>query len=190
MWLINTDLNTTKRYRPKMGSLNHNVLLPESQKHVINPTNPRGALDDCVKHRLHVGRRAADDAEHLGRCRLMLQSLAQFRVALLEFLKQPHIFDGDDGLVSKGFEQGNLLVGEGSNFQSANRYRSNGNVFAQQRRDKHCTNADTSGIARWEIVLRLCGKVMNVNGLPVNNRSTCNETAHEGSDVTAFGHRA
>src|SRR5262249_52339420 len=103
----------------------------------------------------------------------MLQRLAQLRIALLDFLEQPYVLNGNYGLVGEGFEQGNLLVGEGSNFQSANRYRSNGNVFAQQRRDKHCTNADTSGIARWEIVLRLCGKVMNVNGLPVNNRSTC-----------------
>ena len=55
----------------------------ESQHHVINPTNPGGALDDGIEHRLHVRRRAADDAEHLGRCRLMLQRLAQFCIALL-----------------------------------------------------------------------------------------------------------
>ena len=65
-----------------MSPRNHIVSLVESQQHVINPANPRGALDDGVEHRLHVRRRAADDAEHLGRCRLMLQGLAQFRVAL------------------------------------------------------------------------------------------------------------
>src|SRR5262245_930659 len=112
MWLINTDLDTTKRYRPKMGSLNHNVLLPESQKHVINPTNPRGALDDGIQNRLHVRGRAADDAEHLCRRRLMLQGLAQFRVALLQFLEQPHVLDRDDGLIGEGFKEGDLLVGK------------------------------------------------------------------------------
>ena len=61
-----------------MSPRNHNVPLAESQRHVIDPTNPRGALDDGVEDRLHVGRRAADDAEHLGRRRLMLQRLAQF----------------------------------------------------------------------------------------------------------------
>ena len=66
-----------------MSPRNHRPLA-ESQHHVINPTNPRGALDDGVEHRLHVRRRAADDAEHLGRCRLMLQGLAQFCVALLQ----------------------------------------------------------------------------------------------------------
>ena len=92
-----------------MSPRNHSVPLAESQHHVIDPTNPRGALDDGVEHRLHVRRRAADDAEHLGRCRLMLQRLAQFRIALLQFLEQPHVLDGDDGLVGKGFEKRDLL---------------------------------------------------------------------------------
>jgi hypothetical protein len=29
-----------------------------------------------------------------------------------EFLEQPHVLDGDHGLVSEGFEKRNLLVGE------------------------------------------------------------------------------
>ena len=69
-----------------MSPRNHSVSLAESQHHVINPTNPRGALDDGIEHRLHVRGRAADDAEHLGRRRLMLQGLAQFCVALLSSL--------------------------------------------------------------------------------------------------------
>ena len=103
-----------------MSPRNHIVPLVESQHHVINPANPRGALDDGVEHRLHVRRRAADDAEHLGRCRLMLQRLAQFRVALLDFLEQAHVLDGDDRLVGEGFEQLDLLVGERPDLQSAN----------------------------------------------------------------------
>ena len=65
-----------------MSPRNHSAPLAESQHHVINPTNPGGALDDGVEDRLHVRGRAADDAEHLGRCGLMLQGLAQFRIAL------------------------------------------------------------------------------------------------------------
>ena len=104
LWLINTDLDAANGYGTKMSPRNHSVPLAESQHHVINPTNPGGALDDGVEDRLHVRRRAADDAEHLGRCRLMLQGLAQFCVALLEFLEQPHVLDGDDRLVGEGFE--------------------------------------------------------------------------------------
>ena len=82
LWLINTDFDACNGYGTKMSPRNHSVTLVESQHHVINPTNPGGALDDGVEHRLHVSRRAADDAEHLGRRRLMLQGLAQFCVAL------------------------------------------------------------------------------------------------------------
>src|SRR5687768_316088 len=93
LWLINTDFDAGNGYRTKMSPRNHSVALVESQQHVINPTNPRGALDDGVEHRLHVRRRAADDAEHLGRRRLMLQRLAQFRVALAEFSEQADVLD-------------------------------------------------------------------------------------------------
>ena len=87
-WRIDTDLDAANGYGTKMSPRNHNVALMESQHHVIDPANPRGALDDGVEDRLHVRRRAADDAEHLGRCGLMLQRFAQFRIALAEFLEQ------------------------------------------------------------------------------------------------------
>ena len=87
LWRINTDLYAAGYgYGTKMSPRNQTVPLVESQHHVIDPTNPGGALDDGVEDRLHVRRRAADDAEHLGRCRLMLQGLAQFCVALLDSL--------------------------------------------------------------------------------------------------------
>ena len=101
--LINTDLGGSGNgYGTKMSPRNHNVPLAESQQHVIDPTDLCGALNYSVEHRLHVRRRAADDAEHLGGRRLMLQSLAQFGVTLLEFLEQPHILDSDHSLVCKG----------------------------------------------------------------------------------------
>ena len=70
-----------------MSPQNRFILLAESQVDVINPTNPRGALDDGVEDRLHVCRRAANDAKHLGRRRLMLQGFAQFRIALLDLFE-------------------------------------------------------------------------------------------------------
>src|SRR6266436_3319927 len=74
--LVDTDLDASLGYRTKMGSPNHGIALTEAQDHVIDPTNPGRALDDGVEDRLHIRGRAADDAEHLGRCRLMLQRLA------------------------------------------------------------------------------------------------------------------
>ena len=59
-----------------------------------------------------VGERLMMPSTSAGR-RLMLQGLAQFRVALAEFLEQPHVLDGDHRLVGEGFEKRDLFVGEG-----------------------------------------------------------------------------
>ena len=135
LWLINTDLDAANGYGTKMSPRNHSVSLAESQHHVINPTNPCGALDDGIEHRLHVGRRAADDAEHLGRCGLMLQRLAQFCVALLQFLEQPHVLDGDHCLVGERFQaSANLFLRERADFRPANENRTDRDAFSQQRR--------------------------------------------------------
>src|SRR6266480_3261394 len=80
-WIITTDLHTDMRYRTKMSARNHSTAFAESQHHVINSTNPGGTLHDGIENRLHVRRRAADNAEHLGRCGLMVQRFAQLRGA-------------------------------------------------------------------------------------------------------------
>ena len=52
----------------------------------------------------------------------MLQGLAQFCVALLDFLEQPHVLDGDDRLIGEGFEKLDLPFREtaGSGRMSVN----------------------------------------------------------------------
>ena len=131
LWFINTDLAAATGYRTKMSPRNHHVPLAESQHHVIDPTNPRRALDDGVEDRLHVRRRAADDAEHLGRRRLMLQGLAQFCIAFLDFLEQPHVLDGDHCLSCKSFKQRDLLFRERTDFSPSDINHSDGFSFAQ-----------------------------------------------------------
>ena len=86
LWFIGADSSGQKLCDQNEPAQSY-VPLAKSQHNVIDPTNPGGALDDGVEDRLHVGGRAADDAEHLGGRRLMLQGLAQFRIALLEFFE-------------------------------------------------------------------------------------------------------
>ena len=174
LWLINTDLDAANGYGTKMSPRNHSVPLAESQHHIINPTNPRRALDDGVEHRLHVGRRAADDAEHLGRCRLMLQGLAQFCVALLQFFEQPHVLDGDDGLIGEGFEKLDLFIGRtdeppcGESESPRWRMPSRSNGVASSVRTPMTLPKATLP----EIRSRLLPlDVMDMNRLPVKNRS-------------------
>ena len=64
--VINTDLARQIGGMDQNEPAHHRVSFAESQHYIINPTNLRRALDNRVEHRLHVRRRAADDAEHLG----------------------------------------------------------------------------------------------------------------------------
>src|SRR5262249_48335336 len=118
--LIHTDLGASDWNRTKMRPRNEHVPFPQAQQHVIDPTHPRRTLDDRIKYRLHVRRRSTDDAEHLRGCRLMLQCLTQFCIALTQFLKEPDVLDSDDGLTGEGFEKFDLLICERSYFSSAN----------------------------------------------------------------------
>ena len=79
---------------------------------------PRGIFGDGVQHRLNVRRRTGDDAQNFTCRGLLLQRL-------LEFLKQPHVLDGDHGLVGESFEQLDLRRGEGAHLDATRAQYSN-----------------------------------------------------------------
>ena len=54
-----------------------------------------------LEYRLKVERGATDDLEHLARRRLLLERVRQVAVTRLQFLEQPDVLDGDDGLVGE-----------------------------------------------------------------------------------------
>ena len=85
--------------------------------------NARGVGQHGLEHRLQLARRAADDLEHLGGRRLLLQRLGQLARARLHLLEQPRVLDGDDGLVGEGLEQFDLAVRERSPAADASRLR-------------------------------------------------------------------
>jgi hypothetical protein len=114
-----------------MSSGSHNVPIAKPQNYIIDPANPRRAFHDRVEDRLHVRGRATDDTEHLGCCRLMLQGLAQFCVALLDLLEQPHVLDGNHSLVGEGLEQRDLLVRERTDFRPTDHDRADRHTLTQ-----------------------------------------------------------
>src|SRR5262249_22100576 len=80
-----------------------------------------------VENRLYVSRRLADHAQDLGRGRLLVQGFAHLgmglrerRVLLLQLREQPHVLDGDDGLVGEGLEKCGLAFGERSGLGTPN----------------------------------------------------------------------
>src|SRR5215813_3837723 len=120
-----------------MGTRNHHLVLAESQQYVVDSTNLCRALNNRVEHRLDIGRRPADDTEHLGRCRLMLQGLAQFCVAFLQFFKQPHVFNRDDGLISECGYKLYLLLREWLDSLSPDYDHPNGDTFPEHRNSEY-----------------------------------------------------
>jgi hypothetical protein len=72
--------------------------------------SPR-AFRDGVEYRLHISRRVGDHLQDRARRRLPIQrlrhqgmSLREGTVFLLQLREQPHVLDGDDGLVGEGLE--------------------------------------------------------------------------------------
>src|SRR4029453_1474182 len=59
--------------------------------------------------------------------------LRQRGVLLLQLLEQPNILDGDHGLVGEGLEQGDLVLGEGAHFASADEDCANCDALTQER---------------------------------------------------------
>ena len=69
------------------------------------PAQPHCGFNQSVEHRLQIERRAADDLEHVGGRRLLLQRLAQL-------VEQARILYGDDGLLSEVAQELDMLVAE------------------------------------------------------------------------------
>ena len=65
-----------------------------------------------IRKRAAIARRRADDAQHLGRHCLLLQQLGEIVGTLAQFVEQPRVLDGDDGLGGEVLQQLDLLVGE------------------------------------------------------------------------------
>ena len=101
----------------------------------------------------------------------MLQGLAQFCVALAEFLEQPDVLDGDDRLVGEGFEERDLLVGERINLSPSNIDHPDGEYPPAATGGKHGPNPDAIWRASPEILSSNFSKVMDMNRFAVDDRS-------------------
>jgi hypothetical protein len=63
---------------------------------------------DIIQGWLQIAWGTTDDIEDLTCCGLVFKGLQELAFTGLLGLEEPSVFDGDDSLVCKGFEQGNL----------------------------------------------------------------------------------
>ena len=119
-------LQTTRRHRPKGCHGSKGITLDTLDLSISCVTEPRRVFGNHIEHRLNIGRRAGDDAKNLARRRLLFQRLG-------EFLEQPHVLDGDHGLVGEGLEERDLFFGERPQLGAPDRDGANRNALAQKR---------------------------------------------------------
>src|SRR5262245_51411210 len=78
------------------------VAVDAVDKAFISAAQSARVFNKRIKHRLEVRRRAADHTQDFARRRLLLERDPQLVVARLQLLEEPHVLDGDDGLLGKG----------------------------------------------------------------------------------------
>src|SRR5437016_3609843 len=91
--------------------MNELPVKPQNGRRIAIAESP-GVPRDRVEDRLDIGLRSADDAQDLTCRRLLFQRLCQVVIPRLQFLEQADVLDGDDRLVGKRLEEGDLLVGK------------------------------------------------------------------------------
>jgi hypothetical protein len=97
------QLHELRRETVELSSIEHAVTLARDVTQV-GVAQPRRRLDQRVQNGLEVERRTADHLEHVGGGGLLLQRFAQF-------IEQPRVLDGDNGLVGESLNKFDFPVG-------------------------------------------------------------------------------
>src|SRR5262249_19455271 len=107
IWLNGDISDVTHELGSETVSLCAKELAPDLPRDagLIGLAQSCGRFDQRLKHRLEIESRAADDLEHIGSRRLLLQGVAQL-------VEQASVLDGDDSLVGEVLDQLDLLVAE------------------------------------------------------------------------------
>jgi hypothetical protein len=117
------------------------VAVAEHDSRIQRLAQASRARNHRVQHRLNVGWRAAYHAQDVGRGGLLFQRFRQIIRALAQFVEQPRILDGDDGLAGEACHQLDLLIGEGTNFLTEDGDGPNQVIILEHRHNDHGPNA-------------------------------------------------
>jgi hypothetical protein len=90
------------------------------------------ASDDRIEHRLRVCLGLSDRAQDLTRRSLLVERRRQLAIAGLQLIEQPHVLDGDHGLMGERLEQSDLPVGEEPDVGVAERDHADRDTFSNK----------------------------------------------------------
>ena len=92
----------------------------------------------------------------------------------MKFFEQPHVLNGNDGLIGKSFYESDLFFGKWINFLSTNKNRSNRNTFPHERYGKlsAITFSPNSGLKDFRKLSRgYRQQILNMDRLTLENGS-------------------
>src|SRR5215470_12999497 len=138
-------------------------------------------LGHRCKYWLDIRRRAADDPQDLRCCRLLFQRLGEVTVARLQLLEQPHVLDGNDGLVGERLEQGHLPLREELSLEPAEADRPDGDPLSHQGNAQlRPTVILPRELAAERKLARLALQVSDVESTPFEHRPAVERFADHG----------
>src|SRR3990170_4794321 len=160
-----------------LGHGTKNLAVEPEYTTLFGAAERRSILNKGIQDWLKIECRPANDLEHLTGGRLLIQRLGKVTIALLQFFEQPHVLDGDDGLIGESFEKSDLLIGERADVRSADMNCADRQAFAKQWRDQNSSNlAGPKAIRKFGARLR-GQNVMDVHGLSVDHCSAARDRA-------------
>src|SRR5262245_46915346 len=109
----------------------------------------------------------------------MIERLREVAVARLQLLEQPHVLDGDDGLVGEGLKQGDLLVRERIDLGAAELDSTDRFPFTQEGNGQRraMTELASEGAA-FRILLRLGLEISHLYGSPLEDGASPEGSTH------------
>src|SRR3990167_8478385 len=146
-----------------MGNCNAEDLAVESKDMtVLGTAESCGILDEGFQNGLEIKRGATDHLEDFAGGGLLLEGLGEVAVPGLQFLEQADVLDGDDGLVGKGLDHLDLLLGEWPDLVPMDYHNSNQDPLPQHG-DPQQSPETSRLLALGPLILRISQDVVNVD---------------------------
>src|SRR5437764_585874 len=138
--------------------------------------NLGGIFQHSLENGVQFARRRANDTQHLGSRRLLLQRFGEIGGALSQFIEQPRVLDGDHRLVSEGGNQFNLPLGEWANRGACQSEHADDVALAYERDAQHgVVVAKSQGLT--QLVVGICLGIENMY---------CRATERGAADYTSW----
>jgi hypothetical protein len=190
-WVNTPELLQRLLVHAVLGNHAHKVAIELIHPAVDAVAQAHAALGDGVEHRLHVSLRLTDHAQDLARGRLLAQRLCQIAIALSQLREEPHILDGDDGLIGEGLQEGDLPLAERPDLGAPDGDRSDGNALPHQGYPEHRAvphlSRDRASLGE---LPRLGGQIVHVDGPGLEHGPAVDGSPDDRDRVFADGPRA